>query len=56
MQQALAAILMLAQAATKGSPFRAGEYKAGWFVWLVVLLAVFGVFWAIATSTRRHGD
>jgi hypothetical protein len=54
MQQALAAVLVLAQAATKGSPFRAGEYKGSWFLWLVVLLAVLGVFWAIATGTRRH--
>ena len=54
MQQALAAFLVLAQAATKGSPFRAGEYKGSWFLWLIVFLAVFGVFWAIATGTRRH--
>jgi len=56
MQQALAALLVLAQAATKGSPFRAGDYKAHWFLWLVAILAALGVFWAIATGTRRHGD
>ncbi|HYZ89862.1 MAG TPA: hypothetical protein VE620_11245 [Myxococcales bacterium] len=56
MQQALAAVLVLAQAANKGSPFRLGEYKASWFLWLIVFLAVLGLFWAIATGTRRHGD
>jgi len=30
-QQALAAFLVLAQAANKGSPFRAGEYRTTWF-------------------------
>jgi hypothetical protein len=56
MQQAVAAFLVLAQAANKGSPFRAGEYKTSWFLWLIVFLAVLGLFWAIATGTRRHGD
>jgi hypothetical protein len=54
MQQALAAALVLAQAATKGSPFRAGAYTGSWFLWLVFFLAAVGVFWAIATGTRRQ--
>ena len=56
MQQALATfVALLAQAANKGSPFRAGEYRGTWFLWLIVFVAAFGLFWAIATGTRRHG-
>ncbi|HWE24918.1 MAG TPA: hypothetical protein VG496_13350 [Myxococcales bacterium] len=56
MQQALAAVLVLAQAATKSSPFRSGAYQGRWFLWLVLFLAAVGVFWAIAAGTRRHGS
>jgi hypothetical protein len=56
MQQALATLaVLLAQAANKGSPFRAGEYRGTWFLWLIVFVAAFGLFWAIASGTRRHG-
>jgi hypothetical protein len=56
MQQALANFLLLvAQEANKGSPFRAGEYRGTWFLWLIVFVAAFALFWAIATGSRRHG-
>jgi hypothetical protein len=55
MQQALGTLLIhVAQAATKGSPFRPSEYRGTWFLWLIVFVAAFGLFWAIATGTRRH--
>jgi hypothetical protein len=56
MQQTLATLfLLLAQEAAKGSPFRAGEYRGTWFLWIIVFVAAFGLFWAIATGSRRHG-